>query len=160
MDPKKISDITAIEQVQRQFTSKIKFLEDCHYYERLTALKLMFLQRRRERYCILHLHKIIYNSVASDLNITTCYNTRRGLSVNIPPIIRGTKAKFQTLRDNFFTVSAPQLFNSLPRYIRDEENFEPFKSKLTAYLLSIPDHPISGESSRNSVLHYAGWTGV
>ena len=160
-DPKKISDITAIEQVQRQFTSKIKFLEDCHYYERLTALKLMSLQRRRERYCILHLHKIIYNSVASDLNITTCYNTRRGLSVNIPPIIRGTKAKFQTLRDNFFTVSAPQLFNSLPRYIRDEENFEPFKSKLTAYLLSIPDHPpISGESSRNSVLHYAGWTGV
>ena len=156
-DPKKIGDIVLIEQVQRQFTARIKDHQHLHYYDRIAALKLMSLQRRRERYSILHLHKIIYHNVASDLNITTNYNTRRGLSVNIPPIIRGTKAKFQTVRDSFFTVSAPQLFNSLPKNIRDEEKFGPFKSKLTAYLLRIPDRPpIAGESSRNTILQYAG----
>ena len=78
--------------------------------------------------------------------------------MNIPPILKQTKAKFQTLRDSFFTVSAPQLFNSLPKRIRDEQKFEPFKSKLTSYLLRIPDRPpIVGESSSNSVLQYAGW---
>ena len=157
-DPKKIGDIILIEQVQRHFTSLIEDLQELTYYERLNRLKLMSLQRRRERYSILHLHKIIYQSVTSDLNITTNYSPRRGLFVNIPPILKGTKAKFQTLRDSFFTVSAPQLFNSLPQSIRDEEVYETFKSKLTTYLLNIPDHPpISGESSRNSVLHYAGW---
>ena len=157
-DPKKIGDIILIEQVQRHFTSLIEHLQELTYYERLNRLKLMSLQRRRERYSILHLHKIIYQSVTSDLNITTNYSPRRGLFVNIPPILKGTKAKFQTLRDSFFTVSAPQLFNSLPQSIRDEEVYETFKSKLTTYLLNIPDHPpISGESSRNSVLHYAGW---
>ena len=153
-DPKKIGDIILIEQVQRHFTSLIEDLQELTYYERLNRLKLMSLQRRRERYSILHLHKIIYQSVTSDLNITTNYSPRRGLFVNIPPILKGTKAKFQTLRDSFFTVSAPQLFNSLPQSIRDEEVYETFKSKLTTYLLNIPDHPpISGESSRNSVLH-------
>lgn len=157
-DPKKIGDIALIEQVQRQFTSRIKDIQDLSYHERLAKLKLMSLQRRRERYSILHLHKIIYNNVTSDLNITTSYNPRRGLSVNIPPILKGTKTKFQTLRDDFYTVSAPQLFNSLPKCIRDEDKYEPFKAKLTAYLLHIPDRPpITGESSRNSVLHYAGW---
>ena len=148
-----------LEQVQRQFTARIKDHQHLHYYDRLASLNLMSLQRRRERYSILHIHKIIYHNVASDLNITTNHNSRRGLFINIPPIIKGTKANFQTLRDSFFTVSAPHLFNSLPKSIRDEERFEPFKSKLTTYLLRIPDHPpIAGESSRNSILHYAGWT--
>ena len=157
-DPKKIGDIILLEQVQRHFTAHMKDVQHLNYHERLSTLKLMSLQRRRERYSILHLHKVINNTVTSDLNITTNYNPRRGLNVNIPPILKGTKTRFQTLRDDFFTVSAPQLFNSLPKCIRDEEKYETFKSKLTAYLLSIPDHPpISGESSRNSVLHYAGW---
>ena len=157
-DPKKIGDIIHLEQVQRQFTARIKGLQHLTYHERLQALKLMSLQRRRERYCILHLHKIIYNKVTSDLNITTNYSARRGLSVNIPPINKCTRARFQTLRDGFFTVSAPQLFNSLPKHIRDEEKFGPFKTKLTAYLLRIPNRPpISGESISNSFLQYVGW---
>ena len=152
-----IGDIILIEQVQRQFTARIKDHQHLNYYDRIASLKLMSLQRRRERYSILHLHKIIYHSVASDLNITTNRSARRGLLVNIPPIIQGTKAKFQSLRDNFFTVSAPKLFNSLPKNIRDEVKFGPFKSKLTAYLLHIPDRPpIAGESSANSIVHHAG----
>ena len=157
--PSKGEDIAKLEQVQRHFTAKISGYKDLHYWDRLSGLHLMSLQRRRERYCLLHLHKVIYNEVANDLNIKTQYNDRRGLSVTIPPILKTTKAKYQTLYDNSFTVFAPRLWNTLPKSIRDVEKFETFKSKLTAYMLSLPDQPpITGEPSGNSILQHAGLT--
>ena len=157
--PSKIEDIVKIEQVQRNFTAKVAGFKEFHYWDRLRGLKLMSLQRRRERYTILHLHKIINKTVSSDLNITTSYSDRRGLYVNVPPILKHTKHRFQTLYDSSFTVFAPRLFNTLPKNIRGENRFEPFKSKLTAYLLSIPDQPpIKGEQSGNSLLQLAGVT--
>ena len=155
--PTKMEDIIKLEQVQRHFTSKIVAIQHLHYWDRLSKLKLMSLQRRRERYSILHLHKVIHNKVTSDLNITTNYSERRGLCVNVPPILRCTKAKYQTLYDASFTVLTPRLWNSLPIHIRGEEKFEPFKAKLTAYMLAVPDHPpIAGDPSGNSILQRAG----
>ena len=154
----KMEDIIKLEQVQRNFTSKIASYRHLHYWDRLSRLKLMSLQRRRERYSLLHLHKILHNTVSSDLNITTNYSERRGLCVNVPPILRCTKAKYQTLYDSSFTVLTPRLWNSLPKSIRGEVKFEPFKAKLTAYMLAVPDQPpISGDPSGNSILQHAGW---
>ena len=156
--PTKVEDIIKIEQIQRHFTAKISGFEELHYWDRLHALKLMSLQRRRERYTILHLHKIINNTVANNLNITTSYSERRGLHPR-QCATKHTKHIFQTLYDSSFTVLAPRLFNTLPKSIRGEARFEPFKSKLTAYLLSIPDQPpINGEASGNSILQLAGET--
>ena len=63
----------------------------------------------------------------------------------------------QTLYDASFTVLTPRLWNSLPIHIRGEEKFEPFKAKLTAYMLAVPDHPpIVGDPSGNSILQRAG----
>ena len=156
--PSKMEDIIKLEQVQRNFTSKIASYRHLHYWDRLSRLKLMSLQRRRERYSLLHLHKILHNTVSSDLNITTNYSERRGLCVNVPPILRCTKAKYQTLYDSSFTVLTPRLWNSLPKSIRGEVKFEPFKAKLTAYMLAVPDQPpISGDPSGNSILQHAGW---
>tara|TARA_B110000196_G_scaffold313297_1_gene319802 strand:- start:36 stop:1004 length:969 start_codon:yes stop_codon:yes gene_type:complete len=158
-NPSKIEHIIKLEQVQRHFTSKVKEIKHLHYWDRLSKLKLMSLQRRRERYCILHLHKIIHHKVANDLNIVSTQNDRRGLHVSVPPILKCTKAKFQSLYDSSFSVQAPRFWNSLPKHIRDEGRFEPFKAKLTIYMLSIPDQPpILGEASGNSILHYAGST--
>ena len=155
--PNKMEDIIKLEQVQRNLTSKIAGYSDLHYWDRLTALKLMSLQRRRERYCILHLHKVLHNTVTSDLGITTYYSERRGLLVNIPSILKGTKSKHQSLYDSSFTVLAPRLWNSLPKFIRGEDRFESFKSKLTSYMLSLPDQPpIAGDPSGNSILQLGG----
>ena len=78
--------------------------------------------------------------------------------MNVPPILRCTKAKYQTLYDSSFTVLTPRLWNSLPKSIRGEVKFEPFKAKLTAYMLAVPDQPpISGDPSGNSILQHAGW---
>ena len=155
--PSKVEDIVKIEQIQRNYTSKISGYTNLHYWDRLKGLKLMSLQRRRERYCILHLHKILHSAVPNDLNITFHHNDRRGLCAEIPVMLRSTKAKFQSLFDSSFSVLSPRLWNTIPKHIRGEEKFEKFKSMLTRYLLSIPDEPpIQGEPSNNSLLHRAG----
>ena len=118
--PSKVSDIIKIEQIQRNFTSRINGYENLHYWDRLSRLKLMSLQRRRERYCALHLHKILYNVVPNDINITFHQNDRRGICADIPVMLRTSKAKFQSLFDSSYAVTAPRLWNTLPKHIRRE----------------------------------------
>ena len=155
--PTKVEDIVKLEQVQRQFTSKISGYKDLHYYDRLKFLKLMSLQRRRERYYLLYLHKMLHDVVPNDIGVSFHNAGRRGLCAHIPPLQRETKAKFQSMFDSSFAVVAPRLWNSLPKQIREEEKFEKFKSSLTRYLLSIQDEPpIQGEPSNNSLLQRAG----
>ena len=48
----KISDIQAVENIQRQFTRKISGCKELNYWQRLHKLDLLSLQRRRERYSI------------------------------------------------------------------------------------------------------------
>lgn len=58
--PSKVTEIQLIEGVQRTFTSRISGLQHLNYWERLAKLKLMSLQRRRERYVILTMWKIFH----------------------------------------------------------------------------------------------------
>ena len=69
-NPKTIAEIKKLEDVQKQFTLKIAGLRDLNYYERLTALDLMSLQRRRERYIIIHMWKILYGEAPALSSIT------------------------------------------------------------------------------------------
>ena len=62
-DPVKVTEIQLLEGVQRTFTDRICGLENMNYWERLSHLKLMSLQRRRERYTILMMWKILHNVV-------------------------------------------------------------------------------------------------
>ena len=54
-NPSTIGDIRELESVQRTFTSKNHGLQHLYYWERLKTLSLMSLQRRRERYVIMHM---------------------------------------------------------------------------------------------------------
>ena len=51
-NPHKISDIKAIENIQRNYTRKINGCQDIDYWARLKKLGIMSLQRRRERYVV------------------------------------------------------------------------------------------------------------
>ena len=156
----KVEDIMKIEAIQRHFTSKIDGYKDLHYWDRIAGLKLMSLQRRRERYCILHIFKIIHKLVPNDLNITFNTSDRRGICANIPPMAKASKPKFQSLYDSSFAVFAPRLWNTLPKSIREEETFTKFKRALTNHILSTPDEPpITGAPSSNSLLQRAGQLG-
>ena len=49
--------IQNLENVQKEFTKRISGLKEIDYWERLKRLKLLSLQRRRERYSIIQLSK-------------------------------------------------------------------------------------------------------
>ena len=79
--PHKISQITLIEKVQRSFTKHITGMRDLSYHERLQALRLYSLQRRRERYCIILIWKIIESKAQNLSDPIFCnFSDRRGRS--------------------------------------------------------------------------------
>ena len=53
-------DIMTIEAIQRSMTAKIRSISDLNYWDRLKKLKLYSLQRRRERFCIIQVWKILH----------------------------------------------------------------------------------------------------
>lgn len=152
-DSTKIEDIITLEGVQRYYTSKINTVYNLHYYDRLRSLKLMSLQRRRERYSIIMMFKIINGITPNDLHLQWTNSERRGVRVKIPPIARDAKSKYVTMFDNSFRVRAAMLWNTIPAKLTVKPSMESFKNGLTAYLYSLPDRPpIQGFPSRNSLL--------
>ena len=67
--PHRFQDISKIEAVQRRFTSKIATVRHLDYWDRLKALNLYSLQRRRERYQLIYMWKIINSKVPNDCGI-------------------------------------------------------------------------------------------
>ena len=152
-DPTKVEDIVTLESIQRSFTSKIASVSELHYWERLEKLNLMSLQRRRERYSIIVIYKILHKIIPNDLNIAFVTSERRGIRVKIPSIQRDSKLKYITQYDASFPVRASKLWNRIPANLTTKSSMESFKSGLTRYLQSFPDHPpIQGLSSKNSLL--------
>ena len=87
-DPVKVTEIQLLEGVQRTFTNRIDGLENMNYWERLSHLKLMSLQRRRERYTILMMWKILHNVVPNCSNIKFTNTSRHGTRAIIPSLSR------------------------------------------------------------------------
>ena len=98
--PHKISQITQIEKVQRSFTKHIAGLRDLSYHERLQTLKLYSVQRRRERYCIILIRKIIEIKSQNLSDPILCnFSDRRGRSCAISHVDTG---RLGTLAYNSF----------------------------------------------------------
>ena len=123
------------------------------YWGRLKKLGLMSLQRRRERYVILHLWKIWQGAVTNDLDIQFYDHTRLGTRCKIPAIKRNYTTLSRSINDH---VRGPKLWNAIPKNIKCAPSFEVFKSKLTSYLMSIiPDlPPVPGYTTPNSILDW------
>ena len=142
-NPSAISDIQLLEDVQRYFTSKISGCEDLDYHSRLHHLKLQSLQRRRERYCIIHIWKILHNIAPNDLKLQFTEPSRNGIKVKIPALNKQALQSAKTLYDNSFAVNAAKLWNLLPKTINELEKLETFKTRLGHFLESYPDLPPS-----------------
>ena len=57
--PHLVKHIDQLEKIQRSFIKHITGMQSLEVSERLVSLKLYSLQRRRERYCIIYVWKII-----------------------------------------------------------------------------------------------------
>ena len=123
-NPYKAGEINKFEQVQRSFLQKISDDTGGDYWERLKKLKMLSLQRRRERYIILYIHKILSNRVpnlddtdpGSGITLkSSTHGNRRGYEVKIPSIISKALQNIRTKIFNSFTVKGPKLYNLLPQ---------------------------------------------
>ena len=109
----------------------------------------MSLQRRRERYTILYMYKILQSRVPNDIGIIFYDNPRLGIKAQVPSL---PPCRSQvTLLDSSFAVRGPVLWNLLPKKINNIESFALFKQKLDNFILSYPDMPpVQGYTSPNS----------
>ena len=149
--PSKISDIQELESVQKTSISRIAGVHYMHYWDGLVHLSLMSLQRRRERFIILHMWKILHGQTSNDLNIQFVARPRLGNLAIIPSSRKCSSAANQSLFDNSFAVKGPKLWNAMPYHLNVIQDLERFKDQLTKFMLSLPDMPpIRGYTPPNS----------
>ena len=151
-----------IEDVQRYFTNRISGMSDLSYWERLSALKLQSLQRRRERYILIHTWKTIMGYVPNDLNMQFVENRRYGIQAVVPALNKTASSKAKTCYDRSFHVKAAQLWNLLPAQTKVLESLDKFKISLSTFLRKFPDKPpVTGYSTanHNSLLHWSNQSG-
>ena len=151
-NPCPIKDIMKLEAIQRAYTRHISGCQGLSYWDRLKRLRLMSLQRRRERYIIIHVWKTWKGVVPNDLDIQFHENPRLGTRCKIPPMQKNASTLSKSIYDASFAVLGPKLWNTIPKDMTSAQSLESFKSKLTSHLMSnIPDHPpVPGYTTPNS----------
>ena len=85
-NPSKITDIEAIENVQRNYTRRILGCQQLDYWDRLKKLDLLSLQRLRERYILIHTWKMANDLAPNDINMVFKENARHGIKAIVPPL--------------------------------------------------------------------------
>ena len=132
--PLQSGDLQRIENHQKTYSKKIPQVRDVNYWERLKVLKINSQQRRFERYRILYTWKIL-EGLAPNCGVVLVESTtdRAGRQCSVPTLKTKSRQKTKTLRNQSFQVNGPQLFNTLPKYIRNMSNCSvtDFKENLT-----------------------------
>ena len=133
--------IYKMEKLQRDFLKKIPEKRDLNYWEALSKLKMLSIQRRMERYRIIYSWKILEglapNCGLSEIKDSS--NSRLGRKI----FSDSHKLKGSKLIKQSFQTNGPQLFNTLPKSIRNltKCSVDEFKSQLDQYLMTVPDEP-------------------
>ena len=162
--PLDAENIRLLEDVQRTFTRRINGMfgrDRVSYWKRLEILKLYSLQRRRERYIIIYVWKVINNLVPNP-GLKINYNPRTGYHLDPPRHNNKIRAWIRNLIGSSLISQGPALFNTLPIHLRQKsKEVEPkiptFKTMLDKYLQIVPDQPtIPGHiraAATNSIIH-------
>ena len=125
--------------IQRSFTKHITGMNDMPHHDRLKSLGLYSLQRKREKYCIIYIWKIIEDLAPNFLNpITSTFSGRRSRSCVISHLNVGREG---TLSYNSFRWRSIRLFNSLPIHLRSIASCSVlrFKTQLDIFIGSVED---------------------
>ena len=157
-DTPKISDIQSVEEIQRKFTKRIHGMKDISYWERLKALKMQSMQRRRERYSIIMVWKMANGEAPNSIGVKFHNNARLGKKAEIPTSPTHTQVSVATKFHNSFACRATRLWNTLPRDVNTAEDLATFKVQLGKWLSRFPDRPpVTGytRQNNNSILDWA-----
>jgi hypothetical protein len=145
-DPWKVGERQVLEGVQRTFTSRVCSVSHLDYWGRLKALGLYSLERRRERYIIIYVWKILRGLVPNldgESIIKEKLSQRRGRLCELGHFNNRALGRVVTQRMTSLSYRGPTLFNSLPRWVRDDEccTADEFKRVLDGFLKDVPDQP-------------------
>ena len=139
-------DIQNLEIVQWSFIRKINDHHLKTYWDRLKNYKIYSLERRRERYQIIYIWKILEHLVPnineSD-GIKPIFFPRLGRLCFIKSKSSTAPVSLQNMRHHFLATHGAILFNSIPKNLRNMSNcpVTTFKRQLDRYLSIIPDEP-------------------
>ena len=97
--------------------------------------------RRRERYIIIHMWKILHQRCPNDLGIHFSTPSRHGIKATIPSFSKSSTQQQQSLYDGSFAVMGPRLWNTIPSDLHLIEDPLLFKAKLSEFLKPFPDNP-------------------
>ena len=161
-NPLNVSDIQCVEDIQRHFTRRIAGTTGMSYWERLESLNLQSLQRRRERYIIIHTWKILNEHSPNDIGMQFTNNIRLGKRVKIPALNKNAPMSAMTLYDSSFAVHAGKLWNILPESVTSVQQLDNFKVLLGRFLKTIHDRPpVKGYTTqnRNSIIDWWNQSG-
>ena len=115
-----------------------------NYWDRLQTLRLYSVQRRRERYIILYVFKILHGLVPN-CGLLFQENSRTGIRAVVPMVKSTLPSHIRKLRSNSFTHVAPLLYNLLPTCMRrmyiEKDPLSVFKRELDSVLSCVPDEP-------------------
>ena len=124
-------DVLELERVQRRATKLIRGLEDLNYDERLQALDLFSLERRRLRRDMI----AIYKYLNGDLNIGKKLFSRKECMRTPGHTMQLEEKRFNLrLRSGFFTERDTRLWNSLPQTVVTSGSMATFKRFLDVHL--------------------------
>ena len=137
-NPAKTMDIEAIENVQRQYTRRINGCSGLDYWERLRKLNIISLQRRRERYILIHTWKILNGLAPNDIGMLFKNNPRHGIKATVPALNYKSQRSVATHYENSFGVKSAQLWNLLPKEINSISTLDLLKPSLAKFLKNSP----------------------
>ena len=124
-------DVLEMERVQRRATKLIKGLEDLSYEERLRALNLFSLEKRRLKGDMISIYKYCTGDPTIGIKLFRRreFNKTRGHSLQLEEKRFNLK-----LRRGFFTVRAARMWNSLPQAVVSAGSIDSFKKLLDNHL--------------------------
>ena len=140
-------DTQKLEMVQRSFIRKIDEVRSLDYWAQLRKLKLYSLERRRERYMVIYIWRILERQVP-DFTAGKIYSIndggRLGRKSSFVLVKNNASSDVKKIRYASLSVRGPQLFNALPAEIRNLNNcsVEIFKRALDRFLTNVPDEPL------------------
>ena len=143
--------------IQRTFLREIRGVGHLPYWDQLKVLQMYSQERRRERYMIIYVWRILESQVPNIIHsgnsngaIRASNHSRRGRLCTVPSIRTQSSRHVQQLREASLPVRGQRLFNSLPQSLRSMTgcSTDVFKRALDLYLRDIPDEPqIQGYTS-------------
>ena len=137
-------EIQRLEEIQQSFLRKIRGISS-NYSQALKQLKLYSLERRRERYIVIQIWKMIEGLVPNlnpSLLQQSSFQQRRGRTLNVHNLA-ATPSHLQQIKRQSVRCFGVKLFNSLPKHIRNitKTTIDIFKNKLDRFLTTIDDYP-------------------